>query len=691
MKTIYLVGFLLAFTSGLFAQQSLIYSHSDLLKSDNIRKELETAKKKLTAKPDDAKTLLTIGFCYLLMPEKKDSSYFFIQSARSAYRTKANAEEAFLRTGVLLGQAYRLNNQFTDAKTQLLSVQKQASKNPIMVKFIEQELMITANAKNMKQNPDYVFVKNLANINSKYSDHSPMLYHDSVLIFTSKQKTKIGDKKRFSGNYSEDIFFTYYEPSKNEWHKTKVISRKVKSKNNTSNCGISNDKKTIYVYQNSDIYEMKREGDKWKKPKKTRLPVNSKADDKNICFTPDGKYAYLSSNRPGGHGEFDIYRLTRMGATSWSQPENIGTTINTAQSESSPFIDAEGTLFFSSKGHNGNGGYDIFRAYPDGKGGFKTPENMGWPINSEYDDIFFYRSKDLKHAVFTSRRPEGSKGKSDIYMATFFDYLVAYGSAIKKGLDGDGVYVQSFKLSDKGTFELPQVSTAGSYTMLVNHSRKYFAKAEAKGYFFETIVFETPSEHEKRMEIDQMVLDKIDYDKVFKQYTPNCKNSTITNEFALFLNTLISFLEIHPEFSCDLSLANNGIAENYLKKNGIPESQLSFNLYKSGNCAVTIYQKGLDTEEFSEYKPTPEPIIKTAKKIKYTIQVGAFNQNLDINHWFFRSLRGKVIRRDDKDHLNRYIIGVYEDEDEAKRKLPNIINLGFFDAFIREVDWYDQK
>jgi len=689
MKRISIIFVLLLFGIGLHAQQALIYSHSELLESNNIRKELESAKIKLQTNPKNAEMNLKVGFCYLLMPTKKDSAYFYIKTAEREFKKDKSSPESFFRTGILLAQAYRLNNNFEAAKIQYLKVQGEATVDPITYKFIEQDLMINANSKNLRTNPDYVFVKNLESVNSQYSDHSPMLYEDTVLIYTSKQKTKSGDKKVFDGNYSEDVFFTYFEPERNSWHKTHVLSRKAKSKNNTSNCGISNNKQTIYVYQNGDIYEMNLEKNKWKKPKKTSLPVNSRADDKNICFSPDGKYAYLSSNRKGGEGEFDIYRLTRRGASSWGQPVNIGSTINTPQSESSPFIDAEGTLYFSSKGHNGNGGYDIFRAYPDGEGGFLAPENMGWPINSEYDDIFFYRAKNMKYAVFTSRRKEASKGKADLYMATFFDYLIAEGNAIKRDLDGEGVYVHSYKVKDKGTFEIPEVPSNGNYSMLANRSSKYFAKAEADGYFFETIVFETPGEREKKIRLDQMVLDKINSEKVFKQYSPKCGN-TISNEFALFLNTLINFLQKHPGFLCDISLENNGAVSSYLQKNGVPESQLTFDIHKKGKCNVTIYQKEeIEEEEFSEF--SPDPVIETTKQVKYTIQVGAFHRKLETNHWFFRSLRGKVTRRDDKDDLNRYIIGVYENEDEALRLLPTIVQEGFFDAFIREVDWYDEK
>ncbi|MCU0355125.1 MAG: hypothetical protein MUD08_15510, partial [Cytophagales bacterium] len=112
-------------------------------------------------------------------------------------------------------------------------------------------------------------------------------------------------------------------------------------------------------------------------------------------MTADGNTIYFSSNRPGGAGGLDIYRSTKTPDGKWGEAVNLGPAVNTPYDDDAPFIHADGqTLYFSSRGHAGMGGFDIYRTEAQEDGAWSRPENLGYPINTADDDIYFVLSAD---------------------------------------------------------------------------------------------------------------------------------------------------------------------------------------------------------------------------------------------------------------------------------------------------------
>src|SRR5690606_13486306 len=134
----------------------------------------------------------------------------------------------------------------------------------------------------------------------------------------------------------------------------------------------------------------------------------------------DGKTFYFSSNREEGYGGFDIYRVKLLPNGEWSLPKNLGPNINTPYDDDAPFIHPDGqTLYFSSKGHEGMGGFDVFKAHLIDEEEWSQPENLGYPTNTTKDDIYFVISANERHGYYASDK-EGGFGEHDIYM---IDYL----------------------------------------------------------------------------------------------------------------------------------------------------------------------------------------------------------------------------------------------------------------------------
>jgi len=147
--------------------------------------------------------------------------------------------------------------------------------------------------------------------------------------------------------------------------------------------------------------------------------VNSSFEEKSVTISNDEKTLYFSSNRPGGFGGLDIYRATKDSKGEWTNVKNLGPTINTEMDDDGPFIDYDGiTLYFSSKGRKGMGGFDVFKTTVDlATNEWSEPVNLGYPINTPDDDIYIVFSKDGKRAYYSSVREDGM-GYTDIYLIT---------------------------------------------------------------------------------------------------------------------------------------------------------------------------------------------------------------------------------------------------------------------------------
>lgn len=165
-------------------------------------------------------------------------------------------------------------------------------------------------------------------------------------------------------------------------------------------------------YPNCDIWYTMKQGNAWAEIKNLGPKVNGKDTwESQPSISSDGRTIYFASNRAGGYGELDIWKSTKDANGEWGEPENLGPTINTKASEKSPFFHSDGqTLYFSSTGHLGYGGYDIYFSKLDDEKLWKKPINIGYPINSEKDDLGFFVSTDGQFGYFASDKLKGNGG-----------------------------------------------------------------------------------------------------------------------------------------------------------------------------------------------------------------------------------------------------------------------------------------
>ncbi|MES2592742.1 MAG: hypothetical protein V4608_12730 [Bacteroidota bacterium] len=272
-----------------------------------------------------------------------------------------------------------------------------------------------------------VVIKNMGNtLNSEYDEYVPLIPADeSFMIFTSRRKNSIWQNKDPLGDYFEDIYLSKKDSTRN-WGVPVILDTVINTAVHDACTGLSADGEKMLLYRTSkdlksgDIYESFYSNNKWSAPESIGTIVNSPDYlETSACYSPNGDIIFFSSNRPGGYGGKDLYLSRKLFNGKWGKPFNLGSAINTEYDEDAPFVHPLGnTLFFSSEGHKNMGGFDIFKSTFDETGKFSDAVNMGSPVNTVDDDIFFVMNTDATKGYFSSER-EGGFGLQDVYNVSF--------------------------------------------------------------------------------------------------------------------------------------------------------------------------------------------------------------------------------------------------------------------------------
>nr|WKN35341.1 OmpA family protein [Tunicatimonas sp. TK19036] len=274
-------------------------------------------------------------------------------------------------------------------------------------------------------------------INSNSLDYAPVINADeTMMIFTSRRKEDNLNENVYDDNFAyEDIFISYKEDGK--WTPAKNIGETVNTLFFESNSALSADGKQLYIYRDEnggDLFVSDQRSDgTWSEPRPVSDNINSSYSENSVTISPDGQTIYFSSNRPGGFGGLDLYKCEKDRRGEWGKVTNLGATVNTPYDEDGVFIDFDGkTLYFSSRGRKGMGGYDIFKSiYEADSSVWSEPVNLGYPINTPDDDIYFVSTKDGKRGYFSTVRNDGV-GYLDIYMVEIPDQSEALTDKLEK-------------------------------------------------------------------------------------------------------------------------------------------------------------------------------------------------------------------------------------------------------------------
>lgn len=609
--------------------------------------------------PDNAELNYKIGMCYYHSSFKSKCFEYF----KKAYDLKPNITSDIR---FYVGRGYHLLAQWDkaigeyNAARSTLNPKDDADKIKQIPKLIEE----CQNGKELEKKPVRVFIDNIGPaINTKYPEYGPIISADeSVMYFTSRRDNTTGGRMDENlGGYYEDIYVSYKQNGK--WTPAQNIGPPINTPEHDATISLFPDGQRMFIYKDDkgdgNIYETSLVGNTWTKPQKVDKNINTSSHESSACLSPDGKTLYFVSTRPDmSIGGRDIFVSTKDEKGRWMKPVNIGSTINTPYNEESVFLHPDGkTLYFSSQGHNSMGGYDIFKTV-NNNGIWSKPENLGWPINTPDDDVFFVLSASGRRGYYSSFRADGY-GEKDIYTITFLgpekplqlnneDNLIASlvapvrtaviepkvevakakttilkgtitDAITQKPIEADIELIDNVKNITLAVFK--SNSATGRYLVSLPSGKNYGIAVKAEGYLFHSENFDLPdtadyNEVVKDIQLKNVAVgSKIILRNIFFDFGKYTLRPESTNE----LERLIKLLNDIPSMRIEISghTDNRGSAEfnqklsenrakavvDYLVERGINPSRLEYKGYgKDQPIATNDTEAGRQENRRTEFK-----------------------------------------------------------------------------------------
>lgn len=596
-------------------------------KNPSYLKALEYYQIAYQANADDAFLNYKIGYCYINTHEKEKSIPYLEKALQKDPTVSPDAR-------YLLARAYHLNYEFDKAVTEYTRLKEsvdamtaekdlaivmyaltengkswnvtQEPTKSIIKKLISKKIEECDNGKKLFNAPVKATIENLGTVlNSEFPEYSPIIKADeSQLFFTSRRPGTTGGKTdRTDGLYFEDIYVS--KKINNTWNIPEALPSPVNTRKHNSALGISADGQTLFLYDmanGGDILVSTLKGDQWMEPVKLPASINSSAAERSVCISADKRRLFFE--RDGEDKDRNIYMTTLDKKGNWKTPVKLPKQINTEYDEDGIFFHPDGkTLFFSSKGHNSMGGYDIFKAELKEDGTWSDPINLGYPINTPDDDIFFILSADGRHGFYSSVRKEG-RGYTDIYIVEMPENedKSKPGSAVTllTGVITDEVSKQpleaKIEITDNSTgeivAELESNSKTGDYLIALPSGKNYGIAIDKEEYLFHSENFDLPVSQDyqkiekniglKKAEIGtRIVLRNIffDYDKSELRNESKTELDRLAAEMKKF-NTIQVEISGHTDnkgedpYNQKLSQDRADAVKAYLQQKGIDEKRL---------------------------------------------------------------------------------------------------------------------
>mgnify|MGYP002703798492 FL=1 len=405
-------------------------------------------------------------------------------------------------------------------------------------------------------------VKQAKLFNSRRADFCPMYLGADCdqIYYTSTTEKATGDKKsEITGMKNADVFFSK-KNEKGEWERPEPVEGELNTEFDEGIVAFSPDAQTMYLTKarrelnaptSVEIYTSTRSDAKWSAPVKFEITADTLSTFGHPAVSPDGEYLYFVSDMPGGYGGKDIWRISlkeRQGSL-----VNLGPDINTEGNDDFPYVRSDGSLYFSSDGHPGMGGLDIFRAKAVGDPAdlrWKV-ENMGFPINSAGDDfgITFGKGED---GFFSSNRGD-ARGYDHIYSFEYDPVRITIEGLV---MDKDEEPVKNAIIRIVGNDGSNQKEVArddGSFSFALQRGVKYVMLAGAKGYLNQKQEFASDSTMEDANYWVEFILPSISKPSVVENIFYDYDKADLRPESKTALNELIAVLHDNPNVTIEMA------------------------------------------------------------------------------------------------------------------------------------------
>jgi len=514
----------------------------------------------------------------------------------------------FVNSYKMLADAQFLLGRYDDAVISYREFLNRKRVNPKIKEVAERSLRNAEFGAEAIKHPVPFEPSNLGpNVNTEDYEYFPVLTADEQTLVFTRNRRKNGGM-----DFQEDFFISF--KTDNGWMPAMNLGEPINTDDNEGAQTITADGTQLFFtgcnrkggLGSCDIYFALREGKAWGRPVNLGTPVNSAKWETQPSVSSDGKTLYFISNREGGIGGSDIWVTHLAPNGEWTTPRNLGENINTPFSEETPFIHPDGrTLYFTSDGHVGMGGKDIYMTRMDVNGIWSTPKSLGYPINTWKDEQGLFVAASGETAYFSSDR-EGGSGKLDLYSFPLYSEArpirVTYVKGIVKDDETGKPLGARFELIDLSTSQVVVESNSdrlmGNFLVTLPIDNQYALNVSKDGYLFHSEHFSLSADHDlsKPYRLD-VALQPIKFGEtvVLKNIFFETASYGLLPESKVELDKLVNFLNNNPTIRIEIGghtdnvgkpEDNQVLSENrakavkeYLVANGIAANRIQYKGY----------------------------------------------------------------------------------------------------------------
>ena len=492
------------------------------------------------------------------------------QKAIAAYRNVIRYKQDSLETHLAFARLLLKNGNYREAEREyqgvldsLNSAQNiNLSKDPSdIITLARNGITAARTAPTIKEQGSRYTVKKMDIFNSRRSDFSPMLYGDAFdqLYFTSTRNEAVGDElSGITGTKAGDIFYSEKD-DKGKWGKPETIETGLNTEFDEGACCFSTDQREMYLTQcvtdpsyprYATIAVAQRSDAAWGKATKMEITKDTLSSYAHPAISPDGQWLYFVSDMPGGKGGLDIWRI-RLTSAGLGGVENVGAPVNTPGDEMFPTFRPNGDLYFSSDGHPGMGGLDVFIATVGSNGRYQL-EHPGYPLNSHGDDFGLTFEGVHNRGFFSSNRDNG-RGFDHIYSFENSEIIQSIKGWVYE-MDGYELpAAQVYLVGDDGTNKKLSVKGDGSFEQVIKPNVHYVMLASCKGFLNhkEELCVEPATDSEEYTL--QFPLASIRVPVLIDNIFYDFDKATLRPESTAALDELVKMLQENPNVTIELS------------------------------------------------------------------------------------------------------------------------------------------
>lgn len=581
-----IVSTLLLGYTRVYAQDKYTTKGDKAWENKQVFEALKNYEMALGSKTEDPYLNMRVAQCYLILGPKNKA----LELANKAVKL---SEKPSGEMNFTLAQALHISHKFDEAIKYYQQSDPSNTNKKAMSKYISE----CGYGKQYIGAPkDYKITNAGATVNTQHQEYLPQITADlSKLFFTSRRPGSTGNKVAEDGLYYEDIYISGNQGG--AWSSPANPGAPINTDGHDACIGVSEDGQTMFLYRGSnggDIYKSELNGKKWSNPEP--LPFNSATFETCASLSPDGRTLFFV-RALDFTAQRDIFMCRKTSADNWSKPLKLP--FNTEYDEDSPYMHPDGkTLYFSSKGHSSMGGYDVFKTTLLPGGAWSKPENLGYPMNTAGDEIYFVLGAEGKIGYYASNK-DGGLGKQDIYSIRMPVTAAAPKLTLLKGQikDATGKAIEaSITVNDNKTGELlgeyHSNAETGEYLIALPADHNYGITVEKKGkLFYSENVYLSSSEGYKQEKKDIVLAESKSGSKiVLKNVFFDTGQDQLRVESKTELMRVAKLLKDNPTISIEISghtdnvgseTSNQQLSEkraqaavSFLIQNGIPANRL---------------------------------------------------------------------------------------------------------------------